>query len=127
MKRVLYDDKYIRIAQDHIELKFYYFPFGGSKIIPLSTIRRFYSAEERRLGRLEIKAWGKGLFSDIWWSWGNRSQIPFYSWDPSSQLILEIEDATMRCGCTVQNYPLVRETINDVLTRHENESTKIYE
>eukprot|EP01119_Soliformovum_irregulare_P021819 TRINITY_DN733_c0_g1_i1.p1 TRINITY_DN733_c0_g1~~TRINITY_DN733_c0_g1_i1.p1 ORF type:complete len:130 (-),score=30.95 TRINITY_DN733_c0_g1_i1:171-560(-) len=127
MRKVLYEDKWIRIGQDYIELKYYYFPIGTTKIIPLSLIKTFYNAQDAKLNWLGVKGWGMGL-SNIWWSWGRRTQLPLIPWDPTSQLIIEVEGHQyIRCGCTVADYQKVKSILDEAISRTREVSSQIFQ
>lgn len=54
----LYEDPYVVITEEGIELKFYYGP-GLSKKVPWKNIKKITTAAEEGLDLLSFKKWGK--------------------------------------------------------------------
>ena len=55
---LLYEDKFIRLTEESVELKWYYFPFGTSKVIRWEDIESF---QTEPMNMLSSKGWGMGL------------------------------------------------------------------
>eukprot|EP00050_Salpingoeca_kvevrii_P011560 m.16309 g.16309 ORF g.16309 m.16309 type:complete len:283 (+) comp3490_c1_seq1:862-1710(+) len=61
----LFKDKFCIVYADRIEILTYFFPFGGSKIIPFSEIVAVEAYTDQSM--FTTKAWGMAL-NDIWWA-----------------------------------------------------------
>ena len=64
MASLLYEDKFVRLTEESVELKWYYFPFGTSKVIPWSDIESF---QLEPVSLMKSKGWGMGL-SNVWYA-----------------------------------------------------------
>jgi hypothetical protein len=94
---VLYEDKYVRLTNSEMHLKWYFFPVG-TKVIPYHDIKSFGRAAQYGIGFWGIKSWGMAL-SLVWWSLGPVSR----NWDVRNQLIVEVRDQTLLSGFTALN------------------------
>jgi hypothetical protein len=56
-EEVLYEDKYVKLTNSEISLKWYFFP-AGTKVIPYSDIKSFGRAAQSGIGFWGIKSWG---------------------------------------------------------------------
>mmetsp|Transcript_3479 Transcript_3479/g.9765 ORF Transcript_3479/g.9765 Transcript_3479/m.9765 type:complete len:153 (+) Transcript_3479:1097-1555(+) len=60
----LYEDKFVCITEDGVEIKWYYFPCGTSKFIAFEDIKCF---RLEPISLLKSKGWGMGL-SNVWYA-----------------------------------------------------------
>ncbi|PIA14335.1 hypothetical protein COEREDRAFT_82849 [Coemansia reversa NRRL 1564] len=65
--QVLYEDKYLKVTEEALIVKLYYFPTLGSRTIYWEEIEWVKIASEANVGWLELKMWGMG-FGSIWWN-----------------------------------------------------------
>ena len=61
---LLYEDKYVRITEEGITIRRYYFPTFQSKFVPWSAIKCF---RLEPVNFFKSKGWGMGL-SNVWWA-----------------------------------------------------------
>jgi hypothetical protein len=99
---VVYEDSYIRVFQDRIQIFHYYFPIGTSKTIYYSDIEWVKTDEEMKLGVLQFKAWGMGL-ANIWWPL-DFHRSPCVS-GKSPQLIIKLKGWSTCAGASCWKNP----------------------
>jgi hypothetical protein len=56
--KILFNDKDVKVREECITIKNYYFPIGTSKRIPINEIKDVYLVEESNL----LRIWGTGDF-----------------------------------------------------------------
>jgi hypothetical protein len=100
-EEVLSEDKYVKLTNSEIHIKWYFFP-AGTKVIQYHNIKSFGRAAQYGIGFWGVKSWGMAL-SLVWWSLGPLSR----NWDESNQLIVEVRDQTLLSGFTALNPPQV--------------------
>ncbi|WZN66100.1 hypothetical protein HKI87_14g76630 [Chloropicon roscoffensis] len=61
---LLYEDQYVKITDEGVEIKWYYFPTAQSKFIAFSDVKCF-RLEPKNL--FTSKGWGMGM-SNVWWA-----------------------------------------------------------
>lgn len=71
--QVLYEDSCMRITDKDIEMKWYIFPLGTKKVIPLRKVKSFKVYQPRRW--YEMKSWGMGADFQVWWNCDMRRQF----------------------------------------------------
>eukprot|EP00536_Pseudo-nitzschia_multiseries_P003898 jgi/Psemu1/302230/fgenesh1_kg.62_\ len=66
---VLYEDRFVRLTDDALVIKWYYFPTGKSKTIPRKDIDRMWVGTDPELDLTwyRKKTWGIAL-SDVFWA-----------------------------------------------------------
>jgi hypothetical protein len=107
---LLYEDKYCKLTNSQLNLKWYYFPFG-TKTISYSEIKSFGRATQYDLDLLSIKAWGMAL-SPIWWAMGPMSRVS----NLSNEIILEVRGSSIKCGFSSMDVPAVLQILNTKVT-----------
>ena len=102
MDKVLYSDQYLKITDKYLEIYYYYFPIGTSKIIQLSEIQKCGLAKEDfgYDSRLQYKSWGMGL-ANVWWSLDFGRALGWDSVVQKDHLVVESHD--FRAGCTLKD------------------------
>eukprot|EP00039_Didymoeca_costata_P016472 m.297358 g.297358 ORF g.297358 m.297358 type:complete len:231 (-) comp16397_c0_seq6:485-1177(-) len=63
---VLYEDGYCRLHEHMLVIKYWYFPTGASKKIPISNIHSVIVPS--KIPFLEHKAWGMAIDFNVWWA-----------------------------------------------------------
>ncbi|CAJ0954501.1 unnamed protein product, partial [Mesorhabditis belari] len=96
-----YEDKFVKITREGIEIKCYYFPTTQNKFIPFSAIKTVYYDAQGCLKKCcYIKSWGMA-FSNVWWACDMRRQCPIG--DKSNyNVILDVGESPMK-GFTVSD------------------------
>jgi hypothetical protein len=111
----IYEDEYLKITDEQIEIKYYYFPCGAKKI-HFSQIESFGRASEYGIDFFDGKAWGMGL-SSVWWALGSVTR----SNNMNEQLIIQVKNKGIKCGCSSKNIDevlnLLREKAPDASSR----------
>jgi hypothetical protein len=62
---ILFDDGLVSLTEHDLTLRIYWFPFGNSKVIPLSAIKSVRACRPRPI--LGIKGWGMAADAHVWW------------------------------------------------------------
>lgn len=83
---LLYEDKYVRITEEGVTIRRYFFPTFQSTTVPWSAIKCF---QLEPVNFLKSKGWGMGL-SNVWWAMDlgrqfSRQQRKFCSISVSSE------------------------------------------
>jgi len=95
---ILYEDKYVKITNNEILLKKYYFPSFSSKKIEFKNIEYLCTDQEYGLDILGYKVWGMGV-SMIYWAYGWGSFLS----RPKNNYIIKQHDTTLCSGFSVEN------------------------
>ncbi|KAJ2793617.1 hypothetical protein H4R20_006489, partial [Coemansia guatemalensis] len=69
--QVLYEDNYLKVTEEAVTVKRYYFPTLGSRTIPWRQVEWVKMASEVDVGWLQLEMWGNG-FGRIWWNFKVR-------------------------------------------------------
>ncbi|KAJ2799121.1 hypothetical protein H4R20_004554, partial [Coemansia guatemalensis] len=69
--QVLYEDEYLKVTEEAITVKRYYFPTFGWRTIPWRQVEWVKLASQTNVGWLQLKVWGIG-FGRIWWNCNMR-------------------------------------------------------
>ncbi|CAJ0577035.1 unnamed protein product, partial [Mesorhabditis spiculigera] len=90
-----YEDKFVKITREGIELKTYYFPTTKSKFIPFAEVKQlFYAIQSALKQHCYIKPWGMA-FSKVWWASDMMRQCPIVE-KVNYNVILDVGDSTMK-------------------------------
>lgn len=98
---VLYEDKYVKLTERYLVLKWYYFLTAASKTIPMGKIDKIWVGTDPELGLnfFRKKTWGMAL-SMIWWAC--RSGREFEAEDKRN-FVLATKNERVRSGFSVEN------------------------
>ncbi len=91
----LYEDRLVKISNDSIILKNYYFPLIGSKRVPFNRIESV-AADNPSLLKGKFRIWGTGNFV-TWWP------LDFARPSRDKVFIMNRLGKTIRIGFTVHN------------------------
>ncbi|EWM23543.1 hypothetical protein Naga_100339g4 [Nannochloropsis gaditana] len=83
---ILYEDDFIKLTGSSLRIKWYYFPIGASKVIPLKSIQKISLRPLGSTWQGQYKHWGMAIDFKRWWPsdmlrhqrvgrlWGNVSE-----------------------------------------------------
>ncbi|QDZ24677.1 hypothetical protein HOP50_14g72150 [Chloropicon primus] len=91
----LYEDKFVCITEDGVEIKWYYFPCGTSKFIAFEDIKCF---RLEPISLLKSKGWGMGL-SNVWYACDLLRQM---SNEQRRFVSLTVSNEASKCSCCVK-------------------------
>ena len=101
-KEVLYEDKDVVIREDMVIIKCYFFPFGNSKKIPYSKIKRVDMKKFAWKGKI----WGMNVTEWGYWMPGDLSR-----WDYDKFIAVETGSSVTPCFTCIdmdRAYPILR-------------------
>ena len=64
MSKTLYDDQFVRLTNERVVIKWYYFPTATNKNVKFNEITAVYYTNQLNL--FQFKSWGMAL-TPIWW------------------------------------------------------------
>ncbi|KAJ1965032.1 hypothetical protein GGI12_001054 [Dipsacomyces acuminosporus] len=107
----LYDDRYIKVTREGLEIFNYYFPTGTSRFIRWESIEYVRTAKEAGVKWYALKQWGMSL-GNIWWAFKFRivkataGGIGVRTYDEilQSNIVVKVHGGIIRPGSFVQ-YP----------------------
>ena len=92
----LYEDKFVCVSSDGLQIKWYYFPFASSRTVAWNSIE---SINKEPISFLKSKGWGMGL-SLVWYACDLQRQ---FSNDQQRYLSVTIKGDYLRSGFSVEN------------------------
>lgn len=98
---ILYEDKYCKLTNSQLNIKWYYFPFG-TKTLNYDEIKSFGRATDFDIGILSVKAWGMSL-APIWWALGPMGRVS----NLGNEIILTVRGSSIKCGFSSMDVPAV--------------------
>jgi hypothetical protein len=69
---VLFEDKDVKITDQFVYIKWYFFPWGGTKKIALKDIKK---VEKRELGWAKYRLWGMDASQWGYWLPGDKNRM----------------------------------------------------
>eukprot|EP00921_Rhytidocystis_pertsovi_P025966 GHVQ01041924.1.p1 GENE.GHVQ01041924.1~~GHVQ01041924.1.p1 ORF type:complete len:239 (-),score=49.19 GHVQ01041924.1:466-1182(-) len=101
----LYKDNSIIICPYHIEIKYYYFPMGTSKLIYYKDIE---SVSLCQLSWFNRRYWGSNLFNNIWWQASSErrgimcgcERRRSFDKGEDTDVIIKVDNSNIRIGVT---------------------------
>ncbi|KAJ3314683.1 hypothetical protein HDV04_005689 [Boothiomyces sp. JEL0838] len=104
MTETLYNDEYLTLTDQHLIIKYFYFPFGLSTTIPYKDIKKAGLAKEdfQLTNRIQYKSWGMGL-SSVWWSMDMSRAFKWQETVDTDHLVVETKNGLTMAGCTLKS------------------------
>lgn len=69
---MIYEDKDVKITNLFVYIKWYFFPFGLTKKIPIKSIKR---VEKKELGWAKARLWGMDAAAWGYWLAGDKNRF----------------------------------------------------
>ncbi|KAJ2157956.1 hypothetical protein GGF46_004122 [Coemansia sp. RSA 552] len=122
---VLYEDGYLRVTDQVLVVKRYYFPTLGSRVIPWSQIEWVRLASQAGVQWYTLKMWGMGI-GTIWWGWATRVvrwdndagwRISGLSEILATNIVIKTKDSWLRAGSFVEDAGQAMAAINQAIYR----------
>jgi hypothetical protein len=89
----LYEDEYVRLDENCVTLKWYYFPTFADKAVPRECILSIETLQNPSF--FETKMWGVGILRpDVWWACGWKLNLNA----PKKLIIITTVDDPVRKG-----------------------------
>ncbi|TFJ84547.1 hypothetical protein NSK_004013 [Nannochloropsis salina CCMP1776] len=64
---ILYEDDFVKLTKSSLRIKWYYFPIGASKVIPLKSIQKISLRPLGSMWQGQYKHWGMAIDFKRWW------------------------------------------------------------
>ena len=71
-ERVLFEDKDVKITNKFVYIKWYFFPWGGTKKISIKNIKK---VEKKELGFARARLWGMDASNWGYWLAGDKNRF----------------------------------------------------
>ena len=113
---VLYEDQFVKLTTKNLILKWYFFPCGNQKTIPLENIESFF---REPVSMLSAKGWGMAL-SNVWYACDPQRQ--FVS-DQSHFLSVGVKGGAVRKGFSVENFAKFEKALAGAKSRDDSTLT----
>ncbi|KAJ2608808.1 hypothetical protein H4S08_004308 [Coemansia sp. RSA 1365] len=123
--QVVYEDKYLKVTEEALVVKLYYFPTLGSRTIRWEEIEWVKMASEANIGWLGLKMWGMG-FGSVWWnckarllnvgnSRNGRRLVNRLSDILATNIVIKVKRACIRPGSFVEHPEAAMAVIGQLL------------
>lgn len=116
----LYQDQFVDICQDHLNIKRYYFPFGQEKRITIGPGSGVSFATDRELGQ---KVWGMTL-NNVWWALDWSRDPGLGARRRRLGVVITVRDETFRKGFSVEDEAAALRALKSVVPRTGQEQTE---
>lgn len=116
----LYQDKFVDIYQDHLNIKCFYFPFGWERRIAIGPGAGVSFTTDRELGFRwrDRKAWGMAL-NNVWWArdWVRDPVLNLGGPPRHLGVVLKVGAEPFRKGFSVEDEAAALRALESVLPR----------